>query len=176
MVAQGLAQLRIGSKSLSGFSFKQVGFWLILPLSFGSSPPLSRLFRPYSSPSTSLPDCAPNSFRWVSMNLYVMIHFWLSACADLVKNRLKYKYLLLLVVLSWCEGRLSLGRDLALVELGRRQIWHILHMLWEQFAIEEEFSSNFWPTLLWSQKNGEKVLRTQKIGFYSPKFDKFFSI
>ena len=124
MVAQGLAQLRIGTKSLSGFSFKQVGFWFIHPLSFGSSPPLSRLFRPHSSPSTSLPDCAPNSFRWVSMILYVMIHFWLSACADLMKNHLKYNFRLLLVVLLWCEDRLTLGRDLALVELGEETNMH----------------------------------------------------
>jgi len=53
MVAQGLAQLRIGTKSLSGFSFKQVGFWFIYPLSFGSPPPLSRLFR--QTPHQALP-------------------------------------------------------------------------------------------------------------------------
>ena len=53
MVAQGLAQLRTGTKSLSGFSFKQVGFWFIHPLSFGSPPPLSRLFR--QTPHQALP-------------------------------------------------------------------------------------------------------------------------
>ena len=141
MVAQGLAQLRIGTKSLSGFSFKQVGFWFIHPLSFGSSPPLSRLFRPHSSPSTSLPDCAPNSFRWVSMILYVMIHFWLSACADLMKNHPKYNFRLLLVVLLWCEDRLTLGRDLALVELGEETGVNVLTNSKSEAAIIDIFQT-----------------------------------
>ena len=123
MVAQGLAQLRIGTKSLSGFSFKQVGFWFIHPLSFGSPPPLSRLFRPHSSPSTSLPYCAPNSFRWVYYSfIYVMIHFWLSALQICLRIATKYKYCLLLVLLFWCEDRTDTGKDLALGELGEETI------------------------------------------------------
>ena len=54
-----------------GLSFKQVGLWYIHPLSFGSSPPLSRLIRRYSSPSTSLPLCAPNSFGESLLCFYI---------------------------------------------------------------------------------------------------------
>ena len=119
MVAQGLAQLRTGTKSLSGFSFKQVGFWFIHPLSFGSPPPLSRLFR--QTPHQALPFPTVHQILFGESIAFLCMLWSISdylLCRSYEKNRLKYKYCQLLVVLSWCEDRLTLGRDLALVELG----------------------------------------------------------
>ena len=43
-IVQGLARMRIGTKSIwIVVHFKQVGLWFVHTLSFGSSPPLSRL-------------------------------------------------------------------------------------------------------------------------------------
>ena len=63
--------MRIGTKSFLGLSLKQVGLRFIHPLRV-SSPPFSRLIRLYSSPSTSLPLCAPNSFGEFLMILYIL--------------------------------------------------------------------------------------------------------
>ena len=70
-----------------GLSFKQVGLWFIHPLSFGSSPPLSRLIRLYSSPSTSLPLCAPNSFGESLLLFYILWSVLIICYADPLKNR-----------------------------------------------------------------------------------------
>ena len=71
LVVHGLAQMRIGTKSFLGLSFKQVGLRFIHPLRV-SSPPFSRLIRLYSSPSTSLPLCAPNSFGESLLLFYIL--------------------------------------------------------------------------------------------------------
>ena len=65
-----------------GLSFKQVGLWFIHPLSFGSSPPLSRLIRLYSSPSTSLPLSAPNSFGESLLLFYILWSVLIICYAD----------------------------------------------------------------------------------------------
>ena len=122
MVAQGLAQLRIGTKSLSGFSFKQVGFWFIHPLSFGSPPPLSRLFRPLLT--KHFPSLLCTKLFSVSLLLfYIYIMFY----PDYLLCRSHWEESPEIQVSStscgslWCEDRLTLGKGLALVELGRRQ-------------------------------------------------------
>ena len=122
MVAQGLAQLRTGTKSLSGFSFKQVGFWFIHPLSFGSPPPLSRLFR--QTPHQALP------FPTVHQTLFgesIALLCMLWSISDYLLCRSHWEESPEIQVSStscgslWCEDRLTLGKGLALVELGRRQ-------------------------------------------------------
>ena len=106
-----------------GLSFKQVGLWFIHPLSFGSSPPLSRLIRLYSSPSTSLPLCAPNSFG-ESLLLFFIYYdlFWLSA-TQIPMRRIAWNTSIIYFswFSSWCEDRLSHGRDLARRAWARRQ-------------------------------------------------------
>ena len=122
MVAQGLAQLRIGTKSLSGFSFKQVGFWFIHPLSFGSPPPLSRLFRPLLT--KHFPSLLCTKLFSVSLLLfyiYIMFYPDYLLCRSIEEITWNTSLFYFLWFSSWCEDRLTLGRDLALVELGRRQ-------------------------------------------------------
>ena len=93
-----LAAMMVGFKLPPlGLSIAQVGFSSLE----GFFTTLSRLIRLHSSPSTSLPLCAPNSFgESLASFIYVMIFSDYLLCRSLVKNRLKYKYLLLLVVLS----------------------------------------------------------------------------
>ena len=117
--------MRIGTKSLLGLSFKQVGLWFIHPFIFGSSPPLSRLSRLYSSPSTSFPFVHQTLSVSLLCFLYIMIYSDYLLCRSCLRIATKYKYLLLLVVLSWCEDRIDTGKDLALVELGRRQVGNL---------------------------------------------------
>ena len=95
-----LAAMSLGFKlPLLELSLAQVGY---SPLK-GSITPLvlSRLFRLDSSPSTSLPLCAPNSFgESYASFLYVMIYSDYLLCRSLERIATKYKYLLLLVLLS----------------------------------------------------------------------------
>ena len=105
-----------------GFLFKQVGLWFIHPLSLGSSPPLSLGWIDFT-PHQALP------FPFVHQTLSVSL-LWFHIYYDLLlticsadpyeKNRLKYKYCQLLVVLSWCEDRPTLGRDSAHRAWARR--------------------------------------------------------
>ena len=100
----------VGSPRFSADAHRhQVFSWTVLqagwslaysPLQLWFFTTLSRLIRLHSSPSTSLPLCAPNSFgESFASFIYVMIWFWLSALQIPWRNHLKYKYLLLLVVL-----------------------------------------------------------------------------
>ena len=116
--------MRIGTKSIwIVVHFKQVGLWFVHTLSFGSSPPLSRLSRLYSSPSTSFPFVHQTLSVSLLCFLYIMIYSDYLLCRSCLRIATKYKYLLLLVVLSWCEDRIDTGKDLALGELGRRHSW-----------------------------------------------------
>ena len=57
---------------------------------------------------------------------YIYYDLYLIVCsADPLENRMKYKYLLLLVVLSDAKIGSTLGRDLALSSLGRRHHYYI---------------------------------------------------
>ena len=69
------------------------------------------MIRLHSSPSTSLPLCAPNSFgESLASFIYVMI---ICSADPPEKNHLKYKYHLLLVVLSDAKIGSTLGKELA---------------------------------------------------------------
>ena len=74
---------------------------------FFTLPPSVGRIRLHSSPSTSLPS-APNSFRWVSTFIHVMIHFWLSALQILrrVLWNTSIVYFLWLIGWNW-EGKRS---------------------------------------------------------------------
>ena len=88
----------VGSPRFSADAHRhQVFSWTVLqagwslaysPLQLWFFTTLSRLIRLHSSPSTSLPLCAPNSFgESFASFMYVMICFWLSALQIPWENR-----------------------------------------------------------------------------------------
>ena len=99
-----------------GLSFKQVGFWFT-PLSFGSSPPLSRLWS-WLLLTKHFPSLlCTKLFRWVSFLMYVMICFWLSALQIPWRITWNTSIFYFSWFSSWCEDRSTLGKDLALQSL-----------------------------------------------------------
>ena len=114
--------MRIGTKSLLGSCSSRLVSGLFTPWALVLHHPLSRLWsRTYSSPSTSPSPSAPNSFGESSCFFYIL---WYVSdyllCRSLEEITWNTSLFYFLWFSSWCEDRLTLGRDLALVELGRR--------------------------------------------------------
>ena len=86
----------------------------------------------YSSPSTSPSPSAPNSFgESFASFIYVMIWFWLSALQIPWRITWNTSIFYFSWFSSWCEDRSTLGKDLALASLGRRQ-W-LTGLMWKLY-------------------------------------------
>ena len=112
--------MRIGTKSLLGLSFKQVGLCFFDPLSFGSTPPHSRLCRlNVNSVTQHFPLCS-NWFRWDSwVLLWSLMYIYICLRISYGVKRMKYKTFTT-ASLHW-GLETTLGGELARWAGGRRQ-------------------------------------------------------
>ena len=121
-IVQGLARMRIGTKSIwIVVHFKQVGLWFVHTLSFGSSPPLSRLWSS-TTPSPSTPPCAPTVSGENLLIPFMIFYVFLYLLMQIVweKNYEIYKTSTA-SSLHWCGAWGDIWGKLALRAGGRRQ-------------------------------------------------------
>ena len=146
--------MRIGTKSLLGLSFKQVGLWFIHPLSFGSSPPLSRLWsRLLRHPAFPLvhqlfPVRTLDTFYHMILCLYLLCR----SCG------VKYTRLRFVASLYWCgawediRGGISSsgwGKETNSTYYTRSHNKHILE--WQTYKRQKENNLNKSISILFTQ-------------------------
>ena len=124
--------MRIGTKSLLGLSFKQVGLCFFAPLSFGSTPPHSRLCRlNVNSVTQHFPLCS-SCFRWDSwVLLWSLMYIYICLRISYGVKRMKYKTFTT-ASLHW-GLETTLGGELARWAGGRRHGHHSLLRVIDHF-------------------------------------------